>query len=111
MSTGQIVTLAYMLVGIVVSLYIVLSYIRGVFEYIKQLYTARYVKPREIKIQFGNSLHSTNYEHWTIVIGISFLLTIMHIFCALFIWPVFSVWLISYTIRVAREKNFGSGDY
>ncbi|SOK58859.1 hypothetical protein [Yersinia phage fHe-Yen9-03] len=111
MNGFDILILCYIFIGISISGYIIYSYIHGVYVYFKQLYTAQVVRPSRIKIQFGYSLFDSNYDHWGIVIGISFLFTLMHVVCALLIWPVFSIWLISYTIKVARIKNFGDGDY
>ncbi|EBS4516665.1 hypothetical protein DQT32_04550 [Salmonella enterica subsp. enterica serovar Braenderup] len=103
--------LTYNVVGIVAAVYILIMYLRGAFIYMKRLYTVECVYRSDINIQFGYTMNWGDANSWWGILFQTACLTFFHIVLALVAWPLFFIWVISYTIKVARKKKFGSARY
>lgn len=103
--------IVYQAVGLIVALYILGMYLRGAFIYMKRLYTVQRVYRSDINIQFGYTMNWGDGNSWWVVLFQTACLTLFHMFLAIIAWPLFIIWIISYTIKVARKKKFGYGEY
>jgi hypothetical protein len=101
----------YFSIGFISALYILFMYIRGVYTLMVNLYTKEYFRKSNINIQFGYNMGFGYADTWWGAVFMTGMLTLFHIVLSLLVWPLFSIWLISYTIKVAREKKFGDGRY
>ncbi len=95
----------YMICGILMAGYIVLSHFYATWKYIKQLYTAKYVRPCDIKTYFGFDFWPlSNSDFWVEVVIMSSLITLMWTLGALIAWPLSIIFCLNSSIQKARKR-------
>lgn len=95
----------YVICGFLVAGYIVLSHLYATWKYIKQLYTAKYVRPCDIKTYFGFDYWGfCNGDFWVEVVIMSSLLTVCWTLGALIAWPLGIIFFLNSSIQKARDR-------
>jgi len=97
--------ITYFAIGILFAVYIIGAHFRACFEYIRQLYTAKYVRPGDIKTYFGTQYWQwSNSDGWGEVILMTTLPAIMFALISLVCWPFGSFFVLHNSIQKARER-------
>lgn len=105
MSAGFIAFLLYVVVGLSFALYIGIYHFVSLWQYIKQLYTARYLTPTEIKTYFGfNFWWDRDCDSWIEISIMSLLRTLLLMFISIFIWPICIFFVLNMSIERARKR-------
>jgi hypothetical protein len=95
----------YLGIGLLGALYIFGSHLRASFEYIRQLYTAKKVRPTKIKTYFGTQYWMWfDEDDWTEVIFMTTLPTLLWTLVALVAWPAGSIMVLNTSIQNARKR-------
>lgn len=97
--------ITYIGIGILSALFVFGSHLRACFEYFRQLYTSKEVRPSQIKTYFGTQFweYSDN-DNWTEIIVMTTLPAILFSFIAFVGWPLGSIFIINNSINKARER-------
>lgn len=100
----------YFSIGFLATSYVVLSHLYATWKYIKQLYTAKYVRPNDIKTFFGFKYWSfSNSDFWIEVVCMSTLFMFTWAMGAFVFWPGCIVFFLNNSIQKAR-KRIENGD-
>lgn len=95
----------YGVIGVLFSLYILGAHCRASFEYIRQLYTAKQVRPSDIETYFGLQYWGwSNNDGWGEVILMSTFPALFFAMLGLFLWPIGIFFFLNRSIQRARER-------
>lgn len=97
----------YVVIGVLFALYILGAHLLACFEYIRQLYTAKHVRPSDIKTYFGTQFYqwpSCNDDPFFEVIIMTTLPALGFMLASLIAWPLGSVMLLNKSIQNARKR-------
>jgi len=95
----------YAVVGLSFAAYIIGSHFRACFEYIRQLYTAKHVRPKDIKTYFGVQYWEwNNSDDWGEVIVMTTLPAIMFALISVPLWPFGIFFVLHNSIKKARKR-------
>lgn len=101
----NIFTTVYLTIGILIALYVVLSHFNSTWKYIKQLYTAKYVRPSDIKTFFGFKYWSfNNNDFWVEVIVMSTVFAAAWTIGSVLFWPLSIIFFLNGSIEKARKR-------
>lgn len=99
--------IAYFSIGTLFSLYVFVSHLRACFEYIRQLYTSKYVRPSKIQTYFGVQYWqwpNSDSDSWIEVIVMTTLPALAYTLVGFFLWPFGIFLLLGSSIKKARER-------
>lgn len=97
----------YFGIGVLFALYILCAHMRACFEYIRQLYTSKNVRPSDIQTYFGVQYWqwpNSNSDPYGEVIIMTTLPAIGYMLASVFAWPLGSFILLNKSIKRARER-------
>ncbi|UYE98481.1 hypothetical protein XbC2_52 [Xanthomonas phage XbC2] len=97
--------ITYFTIGILFALYIIGAHFRACFEYIRQLYTAKYVRPNDIETYFGVQYWGwSNNDSWGEVLIMSTMPALLFAMIGFIAWPIGSFFFLNRSIQRARER-------
>lgn len=108
MTPGQILLIIYVVIGITMACYIAASHLYATWQYIKQLYTARFVTPTKIKTYFGLKYWIFwDADFWGEIVLVSTLIAAAFTIGSVLAWPVGIIFVLNHSIQKARERLEG----